>query len=212
VPADCHNAVASHASTVKNCDGCHGVERTLRSLRVENGGRQSMKMRVLWSLLAAVLLSSTSFAGDLGYDPSADPFAQYQDAVTEAAAENKLVLVIAGGDWCRWCHVLNRFVSANDEVETQLNDTFVVMKVYVGPGNYNELFFSQLPQAYGAPHFWIVSPDREVLASQSTAKLERGTSTYDKTRFLAFIDEWRKTLVEPHRQAAAPNDAANTQF
>jgi hypothetical protein len=158
----------------------------------------------VWSLLAAVLLSTTSFAADLGYNPELDPFEQYQSAVNQAAAENKLVLVIAGGDWCRWCHVLNRFVSANDEVEQRLMDTFVVMKVYVGPGNYNELFFSQLPRAYGAPHFWIVSPSREVLASQSTAKLERGTSTYDKARFLAFIDEWNRTITAPHRQASAP--------
>ena len=40
------------------------------------------------------------------------------------------------------------------------NDTFVVMKVCVGDENYNELFFSQLPQARGAPHFWIIAPDR----------------------------------------------------
>ena len=157
-------------------------------MRLLAGGMMQKTMMVL----ALTLLASVSLAADLGYDPEADPFDQYHEAVGEAAATNKLVLIVAGGDWCRWCHVLNRFVSKNEDVETRLNETFVVMKVYVGPGNYNELFFSQLPQAYGAPHFWIVSPDREVLASQSTAKLERGTSTYDKASFLAFIEQWRK--------------------
>lgn len=159
--------------------------------------------------LIAVMLGSVSHAADLGYDPDLDPFAQYQNAVAQAADANKLVLIIAGGDWCRWCHVLNRFVAGNDEVEQGLNETFVVMKVYVGPGNYNELFFSQLPRAYGAPHFWIVSPNREVLASQSTAKLERGTSTYDKTRFLAFIDEWRRAIPERRRQAHLSEEQHN---
>jgi hypothetical protein len=164
-------------------------------------------MQKMMMVLALALLASVSVGADLGYDPQADPFDQYQHAVDKAAATNKLVLIVAGGDWCRWCHVLNRFVSKNEDVEARLNDTFVVMKVYVGPGNYNELFFSQLPQAYGAPHFWIVSPEREVLASQSTAKLERGTSTYDKASFLAFIEQWRK-VAAPLRQARTQAEPA----
>ena len=158
-------------------------------------------MNKTMTMLALLLLSSLSCAADLGYDPQADPFEQYQEAVSQAAAANKLVLIVAGGDWCRWCHVLNRFVSSNEDVAAKLDDTFVVMKVYVGPGNFNEMFFSQLPQAYGAPHFWIVSPEREVLASQSTAKLEKGRSTYDKASFLAFIDQWRKVAAAPERHA-----------
>jgi hypothetical protein len=164
------------------------------------------------AVLAFMLLASTSLAADLGYDPQADPFEGYQAAVSEAAATNKLVLIVAGGDWCRWCHVLNRFVNSNEDVEAKLNETFVVVKVYVGPGNYNELFFSQLPQAYGAPHFWIVSPEREVLASQSTAKLEKGKSTYDKTSFLAFIDHWRKAAIAPERHARTQQKDATLTF
>jgi hypothetical protein len=156
-------------------------------------------MKKILTALTLLLLGSISAAADLGYDSEADPFDQYHQAIDQAAATNKLVLIVAGGDWCRWCHVLNRFVASNDDIEARLNDTFVVMKVYVGPGNYNELFFSQLPQAYGAPHFWIVSPEREVLASQSTAKLERGKSTYDKESFLAFIEQWRKVAVAAAR-------------
>jgi hypothetical protein len=164
------------------------------------------------AVLAFMLLASTSLAADLGYDPQADPFEGYQAAVSEAAATNKLVLIVAGGDWCRWCHVLNRFVNSNEDVEAKLNETFVVVKVYVGPGNYNELFFSQLPQAYGAPHFWIVSPEREVLASQSTAKLEKGKSTYDKASFLAFIEQWRRTANAPERHARAEAHGSALNF
>ena len=152
-------------------------------------------------VFAMTFVVATTRAADLGYDADADPFELYRAAISEAAVTDRLVLIIAGGDWCRWCHVLNRFVANNDDIEQRLNETFVVMKVYVGPGNYNELFFSQLPEAYGAPHFWIVSPEREVLASQSTAKLERGKSTYDKPSFLAFIDTWQRSIRKPERQA-----------
>jgi hypothetical protein len=34
---------------------------------------------------------------DIGYDPSADAFAQLDSAVARAAAEDKLVLLISGG-------------------------------------------------------------------------------------------------------------------
>jgi Thioredoxin-like len=169
-------------------------------------------MKKMLSALTLLLLASISTAGDLGYDVEADPFDQYQQAIEQAGATNKLVLIVAGGDWCRWCHVLNRFIASNEDVETRMNDTFVVMKVYVGPGNFNELFFSQLPEAYGAPHFWIVSPQREVLASQSTAKLERGKSSYDKESFLAFIEQWKSISSGPERHARTPQDGMPRNF
>lgn len=148
-------------------------------------------------LLVAATTSAGSQATQLGYDPVADPFEQYQSAIAQAKAQNKLVLVIAGGDWCRWCHVLNHFVSDNSDVDFALHDAFVVVKVYVGDENYNEFFFSQLPEARGAPHFWIVSADRSVLASQSTGSFEHGRNGYDKQEFLHFIDQWRQRSATP---------------
>lgn len=155
------------------------------------------------ALLLLLCIAQSGLAEDLGYDPSADPFEQYHAAIARAQREHKLVLVIAGGDWCRWCHVLERFVANDTEVEARLHETFVVMKVYVGFENYNELFFSQLPPAKGAPHFWIISPDKEVLASQSTGGFEAGKRGYDKQAFLRFIDEWRAEAdeVRPRRVA-----------
>lgn len=153
-----------------------------------------MSMRI-WAALATVgslFFSVSGNAAGLGYDPKADPFEQYHEAVAQAEAQHKLVLVIAGGDWCSWCHALNKFVSRNSDVNAELHDAFVVMKVYVGDENYNDFFFSQLPAARGAPHFWIIAPDRNVLASQSTSQFEHGKRGYDKHEFLAFIEHWKK--------------------
>ena len=153
-----------------------------------------MLKRSLWAavMMVAAMGAQNSSAANLGYDPQADPFEQYHDAIAAAKAEGKLVLVIAGGDWCRWCHVLNKFVKSNDDVRERLDDAFVVMKVYIGDENYNEMFFSQLPAARGAPHFWIVSPDKQVLASQSTGAFERDKKGYDKGEFLDFIGRWKQ--------------------
>lgn len=148
-----------------------------------------MKCALFAVLLGAVF--STAVASSLGYDPATDPFDQYHAAIERAQAQNKLVLVVAGGDWCSWCHRLDRFISRNDDVSTALHDAFVVVKVYVGDENYNELFFSQLPEARGAPHFWVISADRNVLASQSTGMFEHGKRGYDKDAFLRFVRHWK---------------------
>jgi hypothetical protein len=156
------------------------------------------------AFLAAMVSVQDVSAANLGYDPKADPFEDYHNAIAAAAAENKLVLVIAGGDWCRWCHVLNRFVARHPDVQQGLEETFVVVKVYVGDENYNTNFFEQLPRALGAPHFWIIAPDRNVLASQSTGALEHGERGYDKDKFLDFIAHWRREAqpgAEPQKTA-----------
>jgi hypothetical protein len=157
--------------------------------------------RITVALAACAAFCLPAQAATLGYDPKADPFEQYHEAIATAEARGKLVLVIAGGDWCTWCHVLDRFLERNDDVRTRLEDAFVVMKVYVGDENYNEAFFEQLPRAYGAPHFWIVSPDRVVLASQATGALERGKRSYDKEEFLSFIQRWRQHADHRHSLA-----------
>jgi Thioredoxin-like len=148
------------------------------------------KRILIAAALVAVFNMAVADTQRLGYDPQADPYEQYQAAIAEARAHHKLVLVIAGGDWCRWCHVLNRFVTRNSDVATALKDTFVVVKVYVGDENFNEFFFSQLPPARGAPHFWVISPERKVLASQSTGAFEHGRNGYDKQEFLQFVGRW----------------------
>jgi thioredoxin-related protein len=138
-----------------------------------------------------LLSSSGRCAEDLGYDPKADPFAQLAQGVALAQAQDKLVLLISGGDWCVWCHYLNAFVKSDADLERQLYDTFVVVKVYVGDENKNERFFANWPQAAGAPHFWVFSSDGNLLSSQPTLVLEDGDKSYDKQKFLAFISRWK---------------------
>jgi hypothetical protein len=147
-------------------------------------------------LTSAVLLLSAAFAvaqpkKDIGYDPHADAFAQLDSAVAAAKADGKLVLLISGGDWCSWCHYLAAFLEREPALDAALHDVFVVQKIYVGDENLNKEFFARLPKAAGAPHFWVLSPDGEVLKSQDTLPLEDGAKSYDRAKLAAFVDEWR---------------------
>jgi thiol:disulfide interchange protein len=143
---------------------------------------------------ATLLFGSRVLAAEtteLGYDPRADAFAVRDAAVARAAALHKLVLLVAGGDWCVWCHYLAAFLEHEPAIDAQLHDVFVVAKVYVGSDNDNAEFFATLPKAAGAPHFWVVSAQGEVLDSQNTLPLEDGAKSYDPAAFTAFIERWR---------------------
>ena len=144
------------------------------------------------ALLLATGLAQAADKKDIGYDPHADPFRQLDSAVAEAAAEHKLVLLVAGGDWCVWCHYLAAFLEKESAIDAALHDVFVVAKVYTGSDNKNTEFFSQFPKAAGAPHFWVLSAKGDVLASQNTLPLEDGDKSYDPAAFRAFVDRWRQ--------------------
>ena len=158
---------------------------------------QSLKPAVIALVLAVTVLGATG--KDIGYDPKADAFAQRDAAVAQAAADDRLVLLIAGGDWCVWCHYLAAFLERETDIDAALHDVFVVAKVYVGDENRNAEFLASLPTGEGAPHFWVLSAGGEVLASQDTLLLEDGAKSYDRAAFLAFIERWRN-----HEVGAAP--------
>jgi len=43
------------------------------------------------------------------YDECADQVTILKDALRTARAENKKVLIVYGGEWCIWCHVLDNY-------------------------------------------------------------------------------------------------------
>jgi uncharacterized protein YyaL (SSP411 family) len=96
---------------------------------------------------------------------------------------------VAGGEWCTWCHYLEAFLKKNPEIDAQLHRAFVPVKVYIGEENKNTVFFSRLPKAQGYPHFWVIGPDGKVLKSVNTAPLEDGGKSYDRKKFVKFIQD-----------------------
>jgi hypothetical protein len=148
-------------------------------------------LRSKW-LCVVALLGSMPFclAGTpklSGYDAKANPDVQLNRALLEAKAGNKKVLVIAGGEWCTWCHYLEAFLKKNPEIDAELLRSFVPVKVYFGEENKNVAFFSRLPPAKGYPHFWIIENNGQVRKSVNTGPLEDGASSYNKKKFLEFI-------------------------
>ena len=110
-------------------------------------------------------------------------------AVALAKAEGKRVIVDVGGEWCTWCHILDRFIAANADVRAVLEAHFVWVKVNFSPQNRNDELLSRWPQVDGYPHLFVLDAQGALLHSQDTSMLEAGKG-YDKERFLAFVKRW----------------------
>jgi len=106
-----------------------------------------------------------------------------------ARDSNRKVLIEVGGEWCSWCHVLDRFLNEHPSLRSRLNETFVVLKVNVDATNDNAEFLSAFPRTLGYPHMYITDSTGTILFSQDTAEfLQDGR--YSEQRIQAFLDRW----------------------
>lgn len=159
-------------------------------------------MRLIkYFLFVSVLLTAISAPADnklipvysQHYDPKRDPFADGREAIVNAQATQRRILIELGGNWCVWCKKMDRFIAENKIVKTKLYENFVVLKVNVSDENDNHEFLTAFPQTNGYPHFFVSASDGAVLYSKDTAELlENGQ--YSEQRFLEFIQRWRKEV------------------
>lgn len=151
--------------------------------------------------LSLVAISACSVAQDanasdsLGYIPAAGASDSFESAKQQASVSGKRLLIIAGGDWCRWCHVMDRFLDNQRELKQRMDAGFVVLKLAVGDGSIENPVLDTLPRAIGYPHIWILGADGTLIDSVETSHLERGRNDYSTQRFSAFLDRY---APQPH--------------
>ena len=125
------------------------------------------------------------------FDPARDAAADVASAAAMAKAQRKRVLVDVGGEWCTWCHILDRFVAANADVKKLVDDNYVWVKVNWSPQNKNEALLSRWPKVKGYPHLFVLDDEARLIHSQDTGDLE-AAKDYDKDKVLAFLREFRR--------------------
>lgn len=125
----------------------------------------------------------------LRYDPQRDPFQDGRDAIKLADATHRRVLIEVGGDWCSWCHILDRFLEQNPDIKQKMHQTFVMLKVNVSDSNDNSQFLAAFPKPLGYPHMYIAEKNGNILLSKDTADfLSKGK--YSRQLFLDFFSQW----------------------
>jgi len=128
-------------------------------------------------------------AYSLAYDVKRNPFTDGRDALKLARKSSRNVLIEVGGDWCRWCHIMDRFINDHPRLKARLHQTFVLLKVNVSDVNDNSEFLSVFPKINGYPHMFVTDDAGNILLSQDTTDL-RENKAYSEARFMAFFDRW----------------------
>jgi thiol:disulfide interchange protein len=140
----------------------------------------------------------TGAATAVPFDPDRDAARDVAAAAAKAKTESKRVLVDVGGEWCSWCHLLDRFFAADDEARTVRDASYVVVKVNYSPENRNKAFLSQYPTITGYPHLFVLDADGKLVHSQDTGELEQGEG-YNREKMIAFL----KRYAAPAKAACA---------
>ena len=141
--------------------------------------------------IALISLSAAALAQDLPakFEPTRDAAKDVATAVAAAKAQGKRVMVDVGGEWCPWCHILDRFVAANADVKALVDAKYVWVKVNFSKENKNEALLARWPAVKGYPHLFVLDGEGKLVQSQNTDVLEAQES-YDKPKFVAFLKQY----------------------
>ena len=145
----------------------------------------------LLALALALSLCAAARAADLPtrFDPARDAAADVANAVAMAKADGKRVIVDVGGEWCSWCHILDRFIARHADVQALIDARYVWVKVNFSKENRNRALLARWPRIEGYPHLFILDAGGRLVHSQDTGILESGKG-YDEARFVAMLRKW----------------------
>ncbi|MBV8605230.1 MAG: thioredoxin family protein [Pelomonas sp.] len=134
-------------------------------------------MKASTLLLAASLFATTVPALALDapvaiYNEQADARADVNQALAQARAEHKQVLVVYGANWCPDCRALDGKLKTG-ALAAKVKQAFVVVKVDVGRFNHNTDLAQQMgvPLKKGIPTVAVLGSDGAVLSATSGGEL-----------------------------------------
>lgn len=137
------------------------------------------------------------------FDATRNAAADVEQAVAEARKTGKHILLEVGGDWCPWCHALERLLQEHPELLQVRDESFITVAVYYNSDKKNEELLSHYPKVLGIPHFFILDEAGTLLHSQHGVELQTN-GNYSPDKIKAFLDEW-----SPHRVSGAAKTDSN---
>jgi len=142
--------------------------------------------------VASFVAAATPATGP--YDPSLDGWKQLQAAGRKAAADNRRLLVIVGGNWCKWCRALDTLMMEDAGLRREL-ESYEVVHLNYSKENRNPEAMTHLgnPEKLGFPSLLVLSSRLQVLHTQSSDIFETGDPSkpgHDPAKLLAFLRTW----------------------
>ena len=123
------------------------------------------------------------------YDPKRDAGQDIRDAIKEAQRAHKRILLEVGGEWCSWCHTLDKFFDTHPELIQLRDQNFVTVKVNFSEENENKEVLARYGAIPSYPYIFVLESDGKLLLAKDTSDLESGKS-YDLEKLTAFLRQW----------------------
>ena len=127
------------------------------------------------------------------YDPKEDAEAKIAELVKQAQAENKNIMMQAGGNWCIWCLRFNQFVQETPELKNIVDENYIYYHLNYSPDNKNEKVFAKYGdpgKKFGYPVFIILDKDGNQIHTQESGSLEEGKG-YSIAKVKEFFEAWK---------------------
>ena len=130
------------------------------------------------------------------YPADADAKKEIDEAVKEALADKKRVMLIFGGNWCYDCHVLDAAFHT-PEIAPTLNRNYVVVHVDIGEYNKNLDLAKkyEVPLERGVPAAAVLDSQGRLLVSQKNQEFEKARSMAPED-ILAFLNKWKPAAAQ----------------
>ncbi len=123
------------------------------------------------------------------FDPARDPEKDLKEAIALSVKSGQRILLDVGGEWCIWCHKLDKFFAANKDVSEFLHANYILVKVNWSKENRNEKFLGKYPTIKGYPHLFVLDSSGKLVHSQDTGELETGDH-HDHDKVFTFLKKW----------------------
>jgi thiol:disulfide interchange protein len=131
------------------------------------------------------------------YDPAANAMLELRSAVAQAVATGKHVLVQVGGNWCSWCHKLDRLFTSDAHRFADAGGLRFLLRV-----NYSKETrkrgrcsgCSRDPQRFGFPVLLVLDSSGRLLHTQDSGQLEKD-GAHDPEQVYRFLYLWRPEAV-----------------
>ena len=137
------------------------------------------------------VLEAVSLKKDL-YPADTDARKEIDDALKQAAAEKKRVLLVFGANWCYDCHVLDRALHEGPAGKL-IKESFLLVHVDIGEANKNLDLAKKykVPMDKGVPAVAILGNDGGLLYSSGDGEFEAARKMMKKD-LVAFLKQWKQ--------------------
>lgn len=127
------------------------------------------------------------------YDESANPAVQIHDALAQAAAQHKRVILVFGGNWCGDCLVLDYYFHQPPNASL-LNRNFVLVNIDIGHMDHNLDIAAKydVPVQRGVPALAVLASNGQLIYSQDHGGFDIQLRN-DPSAVTQFLEQWKSS-------------------